>query len=199
MKSEWFHKSSLTFRESAWILLNVDPDDVGLGNQKRPTDPLTLEGTPGSIVPYFNAYLQWLNTLFRDVALGILPMTREPWNRFPLCFVRIGHLAAWTEISCPQIQDLWHRHGVVKEPLPLPPKEWLGPVDENPAMARIRQYMIQRAAHRKLNPMMKEEMVLLSQWQETSGNPAAPVSLNDMKNTLRPLYKELRNLPVLEA
>ncbi|MBF0436388.1 MAG: hypothetical protein HQL77_13565 [Magnetococcales bacterium] len=199
MKSEWLHKSSLTFRESAWILLNVDPDDVGPGNQKKPTDPLTPGGTPVSIIQHFNAYLQWLDTMFRDVALGILPMTREPWNRFPLCFVRIGHLASWAEIACPEALAVWSRHGVVKEPLPPPPREWLGPEDENPALARIRKHMIQRAAHRQLHPMMKDEMLLLSQWQETWEDPATPVPLNDMKNALRPLYKELRNLPTLET
>ncbi|MBF0422522.1 MAG: hypothetical protein HQL73_05970 [Magnetococcales bacterium] len=194
MKSDWFNRSSLTIRESAWILIGIDPDEPGPENEKSPTDPLRQASAPGHVIQHFGDYLHWLNVLYRDVALGVLPLVREPWNRFPLCFVRIGHLATWCETACPQAADLWHDHGVIKEILPPPPPEWLSPDGEGSALAKARNHMIQRAAERLIKPMMKDEMDLLSQWLSSSGST---MPLNDIKNALRPLYKELRNLPVL--
>ncbi|MBF0172862.1 MAG: hypothetical protein HQL83_05365 [Magnetococcales bacterium] len=200
MKSSWFERSSLTFRESAWILLGIDPDDVGVDNAKHPTDPLR----PGHIADstlsrYFNDYLQQLRRMYHDVAVGLLPLTREPWNRFPHCFVRTGHLATWSQTvrDIPSIP--WAQHGVIPEPLPPPPPEWMTPPQEHPLLHSLRHHMIRRAATRQLHPMMKDEMERLLQWAASQEQAAALPAMADVKNTLRPLYKALRNLPVLEA
>lgn len=199
MKSEWFKKTSLTFRESAWILLHIDPDDAGEDNQKTPYNTPRQGSVPEQIVQHFNDYLHGLNIMFRDVALGIIPITREPWNRFPHCFIRIGHLATWSQHDYPSNHRIWSDHGVVEEPLPPPPAEWIGPEGEDPVLSSMRKQMILRAATRKLKPMMQDEMSWLHQWSSSTSHPPLTPPLVAVKNALRPLYKVLGKLPVLEA
>lgn len=199
MKSEWFEKSSLTVRESAWILLRIDPDDAGEENQKKPYNPPRQGNVPQPVVQHFNDYLHILDILFRDVALGIIPIIREPWNRFPHCFIRIGHLATWSQHDYPESAALWSDHGVIQEPLPPPPPEWEAPEGEDPTLSKIRNQMILRAATHTLNPMMQDEMAWLLQWSSSTHHSPVTPSPIMVKNALRPLYKVLRNLPVLEA
>lgn len=199
MKAEWFKKTSLTFREIAWIFNGFDPDEVGQANRDHPTEPIRQGSVPARIIDRFSDYLYWLDLLYRDVALGIIPMTREPWNRFALCFVRTGHLVRWAETTAPEKAKLWMEHGVVGEPLPPPPAEWISPAGESLPLAKMRQQMIHRAAIRQLYPMMKDEMALLQDWFIALHDSAAAVPLDEIKTTLRPLYKVLRNLPVLKT
>lgn len=199
MKSEWFKKSSLTVRESAWILLRIDPDDAGEENQKKPYNTPRPGNVPQPIVQHFNDYLHIFNILFKDVALGIVPIIHEPWNRFPHCFIRIGHLATWSQHSYLESAALWSDHGVIQEPLPPPPAEWGTPEGEDPTLSKIRNQMILRAATQTLKPMMQDEMAWLHQWSSSMNHSPVTPSLITVKNALRPLFKVLHNLPVLEA
>ncbi|MBF0109377.1 MAG: hypothetical protein HQL76_09390 [Magnetococcales bacterium] len=199
MNPEWFKRSSLTFRESAWILLGIDPDDTGAENRKNPTTPLRPGSVSDGVERHFSPYLEHLDLLFRAVARGNLPLTREPWNRFPHCFVRIHHLASWALEKTPNSPVRWSDHGIVPEPLPPPPRDWIGWPEEHPLLTRMRQQLVDRAAIRKLSPLMKDEMTRLLQWASTQETGTQLPAMEVIKDTLRPLYKTLRNLPVLDV
>lgn len=198
MKNEWFKKPSLTFREAAWILLGVDPDAVGETNKVKPSEIPRQERVSETVSSLFSSYLALLEKMFRDVALGRLPIISEPWNRFPLSFVQTNHLITWAKTGFPEAKEAFAQCGIFGIPLPPPPSEWSSPAGEPPTLAWMRECMTHHAAERKISPYFKKEIAQLHQWATTRFPNAPPPVLNESEKALRDLYRTLRNLPALE-